>query len=161
MVGNLLRGIGAGAVGTLALNATTYLDMLVRGRAPSDLPERAAGQLAERLGIDLGRDGDHGAAGNRRTALGALLGYATGTVVGAGYGVVRARAGSLSLPVAAAGATLAAMAASNVPATLSGLTDPREWGWQGWLADIVPHLAFGLATALTYDALAAGSRSGR
>lgn len=62
MLRNLVRGVAAGAVGTSALNATTYLDMLVRGRVASDLPERAAEQLAERLGIELGGKGDEGKA---------------------------------------------------------------------------------------------------
>lgn len=153
MLRNLLRGIAAGAAGTSALNATTYLDMLLRGRPASDLPERAAARLAARLGVDLTGSGDEGASAARRTAIGALLGYATGAVVGAAYGMVRPRAAAFRPAVAAAGATLAAMAASNVPAAMSGLTDPRTWGWEGWLADLVPHVAFGVATALTYEGL--------
>lgn len=51
MVRSGVQGIAAGAVGTSALDATAYLDMLVRDRAASDIPEQAAGQLAEGLGI--------------------------------------------------------------------------------------------------------------
>jgi hypothetical protein len=49
----------------------------------------------------------------------------------------------------------AAMRAGAWPMTKLGLTDPREWGLQGWLADIVPHVACGIATALTHEALSA------
>jgi len=49
---------------------------------------------------------------------------------------------------------LAAMVASDGPAVALGVTDPRQWDLNSWLSDIVPHLAYGLATALSYDALA-------
>jgi hypothetical protein len=48
----------------------------------------------------------------------------------------------------------AAMASSDVPAIKLGVTDPAEWGTSGWLADIIPHLAYGLVTAAVYEALA-------
>ena len=38
--GWLLRGAAAGAAGSTALNAVTYLDMVVRGRGTSSTPER-------------------------------------------------------------------------------------------------------------------------
>jgi hypothetical protein len=41
-----------------------------------------------------------------------------------------------------------------VPMTLTGLTDPRTWGASGWLADLVPHLAYGFVAAAVYEALA-------
>jgi hypothetical protein len=34
-----------------------------------------------------------------------------------------------------------------------GLTDPREWGTAGWISDIVPHVAYGIVTARTYEAI--------
>ena len=37
----------------MALNATTYTDMALRGRVASSVPSEAAGRLAEKLGIDL------------------------------------------------------------------------------------------------------------
>ena len=37
----------------MALNATTYTDMVLRGRAASSVPYEAAVRLAEMLGIDL------------------------------------------------------------------------------------------------------------
>jgi hypothetical protein len=46
------------------------------------------------------------------------------------------------------------MAASDLPATALGLTDPRSWGAAGWVSDLLPHLAYGIATATVYEALA-------
>lgn len=150
----LSRGAAAGAVGTLALDATSYLDMLFRGRAPSDLPARAAGQLAGRLGLNLG--GDERAA-NRRSALGALLGYTTGVAVGIGYGLVRGRRHRrVPWPIAGMLVGAVAMGAGTLPLTSLGLTDPRDWGATGWLSDIAPHAAYGIATALAYEALQRG-----
>ena len=152
MPGRITRGALAGAVGALALDATSYLDMLVRGRPPSDLPGQVAGRLAQQSGFELGA-GEQ--AGHRRSALGALLGYATGVAVGAAYGVVlgRRRGGPLAGRAIAVGTVM--MAAGTVPLTSMGLTDPREWGTAGWLADIIPHAAYGMATALAYEALGA------
>lgn len=142
----LAAGIAAGAVGTVALNVTTYLDMVVRGRPASTAPADAAGQLADLAGADLGDDEQ---APNRREGLGALLGIVTGLSVGAVYGLARDRV-YMPLPVAAGCLGAAAMVGSDVPMTALGLTDPREWDAASWAADIVPHLAFGVATALAY-----------
>jgi hypothetical protein len=150
----LLAGAIAGTVGTLALDVASYLDMVVRGRPASDVPALAAGRLADQLGVDLG-DGEQ--ADNRRSALGALLGYSTGVAVGAAYGVARRGRGRRRRPVRpirsglALGAT--AMTAANLPLVAMGLTDPREWGLAGWVSDIVPHLAYGVAGAVTYRAI--------
>jgi uncharacterized membrane protein len=38
------------------------------------------------------------------------------------------------------------MAATNLPMTALGLTDPREWTAADWISDAVPHLAYGAAT---------------
>jgi hypothetical protein len=46
------------------------------------------------------------------------------------------------------------MASSDAPAVKLGVTNPAEWGTSGWLADLVPHLAYGLVTAAVYEALA-------
>jgi hypothetical protein len=32
-----------------------------------------------------------------------------------------------------------------------GITDPRTWGTTGWISDLVPHLAYGLATAAAFE----------
>jgi hypothetical protein len=143
----LAAGVVAGAVGTLALDAVSYGDMLVRGRSPSSLPARAAAQLAQKLGFELAPPGSD-AARNRGGALGALLGYGTGVAVGAVYGVL-ARARSAG-PLTGLALGTAAMIVANAPMVAQGLTDPRTWGLAGWVSDIVPHVAYGWATVRTY-----------
>jgi hypothetical protein len=140
-------GLVAGAVGTLALEATTYLDMVLTGRSASGLPAEAAARMAGRFGVDL--SGGEAPASNRREALGALMGYLTGTTVGAGYGAVRHALGyrPASPRQEALLLAVAATAAATVPMTAQGLTDPRSWGWRGWLEDLVPHLAYGVVAA--------------
>ncbi len=164
-MGGITRGIAAGAVGTVALNIATYVDMLLRGRSPSDVPTKVAGKLADEAGINLARTPDHDGpsdteqkASNRRSALGALLGYVTGVGIGAAYGLVRPWLGSPPRIVPAVVLGVAAMGASDVPATLLGVTDPRSWGAKGWAADIGPHLAYGLFTSAAYDAFGSGGR---
>lgn len=141
--GRLLKGVLAGAVGTLALNAATYADMVVRGRPVSTVPDDSVRRSAERLGIDalLGTDD---AASHRRQALGALGGYAVGTTVGALYGLLRPRRArsALAETVALAGA---AMVVGNAGAVATQATDPRRWTFTDWMADIIPHLCYGIA----------------
>ena len=155
MLQGLLFGAIAGAAGTIALNVATYIDMLVRGRSSSSVPAEVAAQLADSVGVTfVSTNGDDNFTANRKEALGALMGYGVGLWVGAGYGLIRPALRMLPLPVAGALAGAAAMAASDVPATQLGVTDPAEWGATGWAADIVPHLAYGLVTALVYEAIA-------
>ena len=177
MANRIVAGAIAGAAGVVALNAAGYLDMLVRGRSASDMPARVAGKLADELGLPLdfssdlmdpddepdatddapdladGADDDNpDAPANRREAVGALLGMASGVGIGIAYGVARL---ILPRPPAwLAGAVLgaAAMAASDYPATRLGLTEPRDWTATDWLSDVAPHMAFGLATAITFEA---------
>jgi hypothetical protein len=61
----------------------------------------------------------------------------------------------VNVPAALLGvaAGMTAMAASDVPAITIAGSDPKSWGASGWLADIVPHLVYGLLTALTFEAL--------
>jgi hypothetical protein len=150
----LLLGLAAGAAGTAALNIVTYLDMAGRGRPSSSVPADVAGELAGAAGVELasgqGEEAQE-AAGNRREGIGALLGYVTGLGVGAAYGALRAGLERLPLPLAAAGVGAAAMAGSDVPATALGVTDPRSWPPSSWVADILPHLAYGVVTVFTYD----------
>lgn len=159
MPNGLVLGMVAGAAGTAALNVVTYLDMVVRGRPSSEVPAQAAEALADKAGIDLAPAGqDDEEAQNRSSGLGALLGYVTGLGVGAVYGLARPRLAAVPLPVAAVAAGAAAMAGSDVPTAALGITDPRSWPASSWVVDIVAHLAYGLLTAVTYDAIAAGSR---
>ena len=46
-----LRGLGAGAAGTVTLNIITYADMALRGRPSSSTPQQIAANLARRLGL--------------------------------------------------------------------------------------------------------------
>lgn len=167
MLNRLLAGMAAGAVGTVALNITTYLDMTLRGRPSSDVPEKAAGRLANIADVDLSsKSADDGpdakrardTAQSRRTAIGALLGYATGLGVGALYGLTSPRLRRVPTSIVALLLGATAMAGSDVPTTMLGATDPRKWGAPGWLADLVPHLAYGTFTALVFHAVAPRSR---
>jgi hypothetical protein len=143
----LLLGAAAGAAGTTALNATTYLDMVVRGRPPSTTPERTVDRMA---GVaHAGIPGDEQQRGNRRTGLGALTGIFTGAAVGAGYAAL---AGRRTAPTWL-GAVLVgglAMLAADVPLVLLRVSDPRTWSRADWASDVLPHLAYGAVTAATY-----------
>jgi hypothetical protein len=138
----------AGAAGTLALDVTTYLDMAVRARPSSSVPARTAGRLASAAGVSLGTEE---AAETRRSALGALTGYASGLMVGIVYGILRPAARSIPAPVAGVAAGLGVMAASDGAAVAAGATDVRSWGPSGWASDLVPHLVYGLVTAAVFD----------
>lgn len=153
----LAAGALSGAIGTLALNAATYADIAVRGRPPSSVPADTVKATAERAGFDLG---DEGTAAHRRTGIGALLGYVTGLAIGMLYGAIRPLIPRLRLPVAGLAVGATAMVGANAGAVAAGTTDPRQWGVEGWLADIVPHVCFGLATAGAFDVLES-RRSGR
>lgn len=150
MIGNLTRGMAAGAAGTIVLNVSTYLDMALRGRPASQVPAETVGHMADAAGLSLGREKQ---AQNRRSGLGALFGYATGLAVGGVYGLVRPRMRAVPVPLAALALGGAAMAASDVTAAAAGTTDPRTWGAKAWLADIVPHVGYGLATAGAFERL--------
>lgn len=154
MLRETLIGASAGALGTVALNIVTYADMVLRARPASTVPARTAGRLAERADIDLAPDQQDGedTVQNRTQGLGALLGFLTGLGVGAGYGLLRSYV-SLSKPVASLALGAAAMAGSDVPATVVGATNPKKWGAESWVSDIVPHLAYGIVTAVAYDTL--------
>lgn len=145
-MGTLTRGLVAGAVGTLALNAATYLDMAVRGRPASDTPERSVEAIAGALGADIPGKGDERA--NRLTGIGALSGMYLGVEVGVSTSVAHSLGLRLPLPLGVLATGAAAMAAADVPMGLLGVSDPREWSAQEWVADAVPHLAYGLATQL-------------
>ncbi len=163
---SLICGITAGAVGTTVLNTVTYLDMVVRGRPASSVPSDTAGRIGDLVGVSFGHgngsegssDG-HSSAGddpaaNRKEAVGALMGYLTGYGVGAVYGLLRPRVlARVPVPVAGVGIAAAATVSTVVPYSALGVSDPRTWGVSGWLADIVPHLCYGWATAATFDAL--------
>ncbi|MGW4529278.1 hypothetical protein [Amycolatopsis sp. NPDC004378] len=145
---NFLAGIAAGAAGTTALNAVTYLDMVFRARAPSSTPEDTVRRAQELTGVGLG---DEDSTDNRRSGLGALMGIAAGLGTGALYGLVRPRLGHVPPLVLGVGCGLAANVGTTAPMAVLGITDPREWTADSWLSDLVPHLAYGLTTAAAWD----------
>jgi hypothetical protein len=145
----------AGAAGTAALNLTTYLDMAVRGRPASQMPAEAVDELTDAAGIPLAGESEDDEAGEaRRSALGALLGFATGLGLGALLGAVRPALEQVPTAAVAAGLGASASLASSGPLVALGLTDPRQWGAAGWASDLVPHLVYGTVTVLVHDALA-------
>ncbi|HEX6470045.1 MAG TPA: hypothetical protein VF069_13185 [Streptosporangiaceae bacterium] len=146
----LARGLLAGAAGTVALNVSTYADMLVRGRGSSGVPAEVADRLADRAGITLGAPEQKS---NREQAAGAMMGFVTGLGTGAAYGMISGRGGSP--PAWLAGPLLGAiaMAGSDGPAAALGVADPRQWSRTAWLSDIVPHMVYGMVTAVAYRAM--------
>lgn len=150
----LLTGLAAGAAGTTALNAVTYLDMVTRARPTSTTPEDTVRRTEELANLSLSQDGpDSEAAQNRRSGLGALLGIAAGLGTGALYGLLRPRLGSAPLAVLGTVAGLAANVGTTAPMAVLGITDPRTWPASSWVTDLVPHLAYGFATAAAFDAM--------
>ncbi len=148
----LLAGLTAGAAGTTALNLVTYLDMLVRARPASTTPEDTVRVAERRTPLSLAAAGpDSEAAGNRRSALGALLGIASGLGVGAVYGAVRPALGRVPLPLLGLAAGLAANVGTTGPMVALGVTDPRTWPASSWLSDLLPHLAYGVVTAAVWE----------
>lgn len=151
-----LLGAVAGAAGTLALDVASYGDMAVRGRSASDLPAEVIRRAAKRVGVDaLGKDDEDSGPElkARRTALGALSGYGVGVGIGMLYGALRPWTRAVPLPLAALALGALAMAAADVPAVQLEATNPREWGAAGWVADAIPHLAYGLVTATVFEGL--------
>lgn len=144
----LLSGALAGAAGSSALNIVTYLDMTLRARPASQTPEQTADRLTSTLHVDLG---DEQTAANRHAGLGSLLGYAAGIGAAALYALVapvRPRWATATTTL-----TVTAMVASAMPMTVLKVTDPRTWSAADWMADLIPHLAYGAVTATTYRAL--------
>ncbi|RCW44630.1 hypothetical protein DFQ14_104219 [Halopolyspora algeriensis] len=151
---SLLHGMAAGAAGTTALNTATYLDMALRGRPASTTPEQTVRRAEELTGKALSASGtDTEPASNRRSGLGALLGLTTGIGAGMFYGAVRSRMPRAPLALMSLVAAVAANAGSVVPMSALGVTDPRQWPASSWAMDLIPHLAYGWATAAVYEQL--------
>ena len=148
MLRSLAAGALAGAAGTTALNAATYVDMAVRGRPASSTPQQSVEELADRAGVDIPGEGD--TRDNRLSGLGPLTGILTGVGVGALYGAAAGVLGKPNVLLGGLFAGAAAMAGADAPMTALGLTDPRSWDRASWLSDALPHAAYGLVVALTY-----------
>lgn len=142
----LLIGAAAGAVGTTTLNVITYLDMTVRGRPASTTPERTVTALAKLVHVTVPGGGDTLAA--RLSGLGALTGYTAGIGIGIILGLAYALGWRPSLAVVTLAATTFALIGTNGPMTFLGVTDPRTWGLAGWISDVIPHIGYGVVTAL-------------
>jgi hypothetical protein len=141
----LFRGALAGAAGTTALNTSTYLDMLIRGRGTSSTPEDMVEKLTDKTGVTI--PGGDDSRPNRVSALGALNGIGVGVGVGAALGLAYSAGWRPKILTAGLVAAGVAMGATDGPMAALGVTDPRKWGTTDWLSDVVPHLAYGLVTA--------------
>ncbi|MGK5682023.1 hypothetical protein [Actinoplanes sp. URMC 104] len=140
----ILAGAAAGAAGSAALNAVTYLDMAIRGRASSSTPEQTVEAIEDHLPVSVPGEGE--TREHRVAGLGSLTGIVTGVGIGAAFGVLR-RAGVR--PPAPLGALLigaTAMASTNLSMAALDVSDPRTWTAADWLADLVPHLLYGAVT---------------
>lgn len=149
LVNAVLDGAIAGAAGTTALNAATYLDMAARGRPSSSGPEATVEKLADEASVRI--PGDEEKQDNRVSGLGALNGIAAGVAVGAALGAFRStrrRPGLLGTTVIA---TVGAMALTDGVMSVLGVTDPRSWSTADWASDVVPHLAYGLVAAVALE----------
>ena len=147
----VLRGAAAGAAGTTALNAATYLDMALRGRPASSTPEESVEQLAGAAGVEI--PGDRDERHNRVAGLGPLLGLAAGVGTGVVLGAARGLGWQSRYRTTAVAATLVAMLAGNAPMAGLGISDPRSWSAEEWLADVLPHVAYGVVAAGLLTAL--------
>lgn len=151
MLMTILKGAAAGAAGTTALNATTYLDMTVRARPTSSTPEDTVEKLAEFSHLEIPGEGED--RENRLAGLGPLSGIVTGIGVGALLGLIRGLGWRPPVAVGAVAATLVVLVGANGPMAALGISDPRTWSGPQWAADFIPHLAYGLVTAATLDGL--------
>jgi hypothetical protein len=147
----IMRAIGwglvAGAAGTTALNAITYLDMAIRGRPASDTPEKTIERLSEVTHVPV--PGDEEARGNRLAGLGPLSGNLAGLAPALVLALLRAAGWRPPALVELGSATLLAMISGNGPMTVLGITDPRSWSASAWLSDVIPHLAYGTVVSAT------------
>jgi hypothetical protein len=142
----LLSGAAAGAAGTSALNVITYLDIALRGRSTSTTPERTVEAMTRLFGVTVPGSGD--VLASRISGLGALTGYAAGIGMGMLLGLAYALGWRPGLLVATLVASAIALVGTNGPMTVLGVTDPRTWSLVDWISDLVPHLGYGIVTAL-------------
>lgn len=156
MLRQALKGLLAGAAGTVALDIASYADMALRGRSSSNAPSKMVSTMANKLHLPLSPQGvgvEGQTAQNRESGLGALLGYINGLGTGVVYGLLRPQCKEAPLPLTGTLIGLTAMTASDVPLVMLKASNPKTWGVSGWLSDLIPHLIYGFVTAATYEAL--------
>lgn len=141
----LLAGALAGAAGTTALNAVTYLDMAVRGRPTSSTPQDTVEKLSDMTGVEVPGEGEQ--KENRIAGLAPLMGIGTGVAVGALAGLARAQGRRLPPGLDALAIGAVALVGANGPMAALGISDPRSWSASEWVSDVVPHAAYGWVTA--------------
>ncbi|MDQ6840591.1 MAG: hypothetical protein M3137_20215 [Actinomycetota bacterium] len=147
----LLVGAAAGAAGTTALNATTYLDMAFRGRPTSSTPEDTVEKLSEKAHLSIPGRADTRA--NRVEGLAPLTGLVAGVGVGAVLGLARAAGFRPPMAVTVVAASVGALAGTNGPMTVLGITDPRTWAAKDWVSDIIPHVVYAIVAAAVLKGL--------
>src|SRR3954449_10425232 len=151
MTGTFSRGLIAGAAGTAALHAVTYLDMALRGRPASTVPEQLVDAVADATGTAVpGRGATRDA---RRRGLGELGGIVNGVGLGIVSSLVRSAGVRMPFPVGAVVKGAAAMAATDVPVVVLSVSDPRTWTAADWRADALSHLSYGVTVQAVVSAL--------
>jgi uncharacterized membrane protein len=151
MTGTFARGLLAGAAGTAALHAAGYLDMAIRGRPTSPVPAQLVDAAAVAVGTTV--PGRRGVRDARLRGLGELAGLANGLGLGVLSSMVRSAGVRMPFPVGAVVKGAAAMAATDLPIAALGVSDPRRWTREDWIADAVPHLAYGATVQAVVSAL--------
>jgi uncharacterized membrane protein len=151
MTGTFSRGLIAGAAGTAALHAATYLDMALRGRPASTVPQQLVDAVADAAGTRVpGRGAPREA---RRRGLGELAGIVNGVGLGVVSSTVRSAGVRMPFPVGAVAKGAAAMAATDVPVAALGVSDLSRRTREDWVADALPHLAYGATVQAVVSAL--------
>jgi hypothetical protein len=147
----VVSGAVAGAAGSTALNAATYLDMIIRGRPASSTPEETVEAIDDRTPGSI--PGEDDSRSNRVSGLGALSGIVTGVAVGVVFGVLR-QVGVRPHPLLGSALTgLTVMAVTDGAMAKLGVSDLRRLGAADWVADLVPHLTYGAVTWSVLQAL--------
>ena len=137
------RGLAAGVAGTVAMTASSTLEMKLRGRPPSTAPAKAVGRL---LGVKpVGRKGEQRFATVAHALTGVSLGAARGVLDAAG----------VRRPAATLPATFAIVMAPEVLlAPALGATDPPwRWGLLESAISVAHHVAWVGAAEAAYRAL--------
>ena len=140
-----LIGMLAGAAGTTTLNAVTYADMFATARPASSTPEATIEKLEVSANFPV--PGNDEQRKNRIAALGPMTGISVGVIIGGFLGIALSLGWRPNPIVLAIVAASGALIGSNGPMTILGVTDPRTWTARAWASDVIPHLAYGAATA--------------